>query len=65
MWFACSGNRKRSLVWLRKHQRKHGETCVKLRASLLNVDKDKDADENVDADQVRTVRPVCSHNVKK
>ena len=25
--FAYSGNRKRCLVWLRKYQRKHGETC--------------------------------------
>ena len=28
--------------------------------SVERVDKDKDADENVDADQVRTVRPVDS-----
>ena len=26
-WFAYSRDRKRCLVWLRKHQRKNGETC--------------------------------------
>ena len=32
--FKCSGNRQTCLVWLRKHQRKHGETCEELCASV-------------------------------
>ena len=32
--FAYSGNRQRCLVWLRKHQRKHGDTCEQLCASV-------------------------------
>ena len=32
------------------------QSCVPV--SVERVDKDKDADENVDADQTRTVRPV-------
>ena len=27
IWYACSGDRKRCLVWLRKHKLKNGETC--------------------------------------
>ena len=34
------------------------KSCVPV--SVERVDKDKDADENVDADQIRTVRPVES-----
>ena len=33
------------------------QSCVPV--SVERVDKDKDADENVDADQTKTVRPVC------
>ena len=48
--FKCSGNRHTFLTWLREYQ------CVFVERS----DKDKDADENVDADPVRTGRPVGS-----
>ena len=34
IWFAYSGDRKRGLVLLRKHQRKHGATCEELCASV-------------------------------
>ena len=54
-WFAYSGDRKRCLVWLRKHQREHGETWKSCEpVSVERLDKDKDADENVDADQIST-----------
>ena len=44
------------------------DSCVPV--SVERLDQDKDADENVDADQMRTVRPVnnpsvCSHNARK
>ena len=54
--FKCSGNRQTCLARMRKHQRKNRETCVPV--SVERLDQDKDTDENVDADQVRTVRPV-------
>ena len=46
---------------MRKHQCKNRETvnsCVPV--SVERLDQDKDADENVDADRVRTGRPVES-----
>ena len=36
-WFACGGNRRRCLVWLRKHKLKNGETCKKLCASVCGT----------------------------
>ena len=44
------------------------KSCVPV--SVERVDKDKDADENVDADQTSTARPldnqpVCSHSSRK
>ena len=46
--------------------------CESTNVSVERSDKDKDADENVDADQISTVRSVevnnlsiCSHNVRK
>ena len=42
---------EKCLVWLRKQQRKYG-------VLVKSLDKDKDADENVDADQISTVRLV-------
>ena len=46
-------------------------SCVSV--SVERLDQDKDADENVDADQIRTVRDllkvnnpsVCSHSARK
>ena len=49
------------LFWLRKHKLENGETCEEL--SVERVDKDKDADENVDADQTSTVRPVSGQSI--
>ena len=38
------------------------QSCVPVSVEL--VDKDKDADENVDADQISTVRPVeCEQSI--
>ena len=36
------------------------QSCVQVSVEL--VDKDEDADENVDANQTRTVRPVCGQS---
>ena len=47
--FECSGNRKCFYLG-----------CESTNVSVERLGKDKDADENVDADQVRTVRPVES-----
>ena len=42
-----------------KEQGDLSSSCVPV--SVKRSDKDKDADENVDADQVRTGRPVGGH----
>ena len=47
-------SKKRCLFCLRKHKLKNGETCKEV--SVERVDKDKDVDENVDADQTSTER---------
>ena len=55
------------LTWLREHQSKEQDDLFKIVCQcLLNVsDKDKDADENVDADQVSTERPVKSATIHR
>ena len=53
--FECSGNRKRSKAPM-KEQGDLFSSCVPV--SMKHIDQDKDANENVDADPVRTGRPV-------
>ena len=59
--FECSGNRKRFLHGCGSTNKEQGDlfsSCVPV--SVKRLDQDKDADENVDADHVRTERPVES-----
>ena len=61
IWFSYWGNRKSFLFGCESTNVSTGrpvESCVSV--SVERLDKDKDADENVDADQISTVRPVKS-----
>ena len=57
--FKCSGNRQTCLAWMRKHQCKNRETCLLLSASVCWTFRSRQRRRrNVDANQVRTGRPV-------
>ena len=65
------GDRKRCLVWSGRHQKliKNGETCGWTKSiqscvpvSVELVDTYEDNDENVDADQTRTGRPLSGQH---
>ena len=58
--FVQSGDRKRCLVWSRRHQKlKNGGTCGRTTIpSELCASVYEDKDEDADADQTRKVRPV-------
>ena len=62
--FAYSGNRKRCLTWLRNTNVTTALLVFQLCAmSVKRIDEDKDADENVDADQTSTERLVSGQSI--